>query len=393
LRKSLALVRGKALKVVHVVARFHLGGSEQLAAQLCKGLVRRGHSCTMVALTTPPMFDPVGEALKADLVHSGVELHEFAGSNFRAAVSIGAVNLARLIAKQRPDIVHSHTDRPDFAVSLASRMVRLNVARTIHNSVLWRSHPVGGYVAESGFKNDLVVSISRASHAAYRALRRRYSLPESTYQCFIMNGVELPVEENRPDRSDLLKFGADIGRVQLCFAGRLTDQKGFDVLVAATELLEPSVRDQIEVHAFGFGEDKDMLVARVRRGQLPIHFHDPVPRINRLFPAFDAVVMPSRFEGLPLVALESLAAGVPVIGTSAPGLDEVLPRDWPFIAAPGDPSGFAAQILAFLRTRHSCGPLVREASQRVSARHDPEQMVEAYLAAYIEFLGCPQRAD
>lgn len=393
MRKSLALVRGQALKVIHVVARFHLGGSEQVAAQLCKGLVRRGHSCTLVAMTTPPMFDPVGEALKADLVNSGVEFHAFAGSNYRVAGFMGAVSLARLVAKQRPDIVHSHTDRPDFAVSLASRMVRLNVARTVHNSSLWPTRPVAGYVAESGFKNELVVSISRASYAAYKGLRRRFLLPESPYQRFIMNGVELPVGEKRTDRSELLKFGADMGRVQLCFAGRLTYQKGFDVLVAATELLEPSIRDQIEVHAFGFGEDKDMLVGRVRRSQLPIHFHDPVPRINRLFPAFDAVVMPSRWEGLPLVALESLAAGVPVIGTSAPGLDEVLPRDWPFIAAPGDPSGFAAQILAFLRSRHSCGTVVREASQRVRERHDPEQMVEAYLAAYLEFLDCPRRAD
>jgi glycosyltransferase involved in cell wall biosynthesis len=400
LRKSLALVRGQALKVVHVVARFHLGGSEQVAAQLCKGLVRRGHSCTLVAVTMPPMFDPVGEALKADFVHSGIEFHELAGSNYRetgftGAVSLAltaAVSLARLVAKRRPDIVHSHTDRPDFAVSLASRMVRLNVARTIHNSSLWPTHPVAGYVAESGFKNELVVSISRASYAAYKGLRRRFLLPESPYQHFIMNGVELPVGEKKTDRSDLLKLGADMGRVQLCFAGRLTYQKGFDVLVAATELLEPSIRDQIEVHAFGFGEDKDMLVGRVRRSQLPIHFHDPVPRINRLFPAFDAVVMPSRWEGLPLVALESLAAGVPVIGTSAPGLDEVLPRNWPFIAAPGDPSGFAAQILAFLRSRHSCGSVVREATQRVRERHDPEQMVEAYLAAYIEFLDRPRRA-
>ena len=161
-------------------------------------------------------------------------------------------------------------------------------------------------MAESGFKNELVVSISRASYAAYKGLRRRFLLPESPYQHFIMNDVELPVGEKKTDRSDLLKLGADMGRVQLCFAGRLTYQKGFDVLVAATELLEPSIRDQIEVHAFGFGEDKDMLVGRVRRSQLPIHFHDPVPRINRLFPRFrcsrNAVKMggpPSRGFGKP----------------------------------------------------------------------------------------------
>jgi glycosyltransferase involved in cell wall biosynthesis len=374
------------MKIIQVIARFYLGGSEQVAVNLAQGLARRGHECWVVAITKPTESDAVGEELKRRLASAGVRMVEFDGTSFRVAGFSGAVKLARLCRSIRPDIVHSHTDRPDFAVSLAGRLTRMNLARTIHNTVLWETHWLPGRISEGGFRDDLVVSISEGSRKAYGDLRRRYELPEARCQTLIPNGIRFDDAESFV-RADLVRhFGADPSRMQLCFAGRFTYQKGFDVLLEAVEHLSPTIRSRIEIHAFGQGEESDNYRDRARQHDLPIRFHQPVAGFNRLLPAFDAVVMPSRYEGLPLVALESLVAGVPLIATTAPGLDEALPADWPLAVPPEDPAALAGMLAGFAGGAFDKSNLVAGASAWARRKYALEPMVEAYETAYRDYL-------
>jgi glycosyltransferase involved in cell wall biosynthesis len=374
------------MKIIQVIARFHLGGSEQVAVNLAHGLARRGHECWVVAITKAKEEDAVGEGLKRRLASADVRVVEFAGTNYRLAGFSGAVRLTGLCCSIRPDIVHSHTDRPDFAVSLAGRLTRMNLARTIHNTVLWESHWLPGRIAEAGFRDDLVVLISEGSRRAYGDLRQRYGLPESRNQTLIPNGI-LFDDADRLDRTDLVRdFGADPSRMQLCFAGRFTHQKGFDVLLDAVERLSPTVRNRIEIHAFGKGEEGDNYMNRARHHDLPIRFHQPIFGISRLLPAFDAVIMPSRYEGLPLVALESLVAGVPVIATAAPGLNEVLPVDWPLTVPSENPAALAGRLAESAREEFDMSDLGSRASLWARQKYALEPMVDAYETAYRKFL-------
>jgi len=154
------------------------------------------------------------------------------------------------------------------------------------------------------------------------------------------------------------------------------------------ERLPTSLLERVELHAFGQGEKLDEYVARVRKGRLPIYFHPVQYRISRMFSGFDAVVMPSRYEGLPLIALEALAAGVPLIATRAPGLDEILPPDWPLAVPPEDPDALAAVLTEFLSERFDMAGASLRAAAWVQSRFDLATMVEAYEAAYRSFLAC-----
>lgn len=110
------------------------------------------------------------------------------------------------------------------------------------------------------------------------------------------------------------------------FAGRLVAQKGIDVLLEALSLLEDSdlVFDVVLHGSGGLERDVAAAVTRLRRRvELLPSRHDLAGRLR----SFDAIVMPSRFEGLPMLVVEALCAGVPVLATNAPGLDEALP-DW-----------------------------------------------------------------
>lgn len=360
-----------------------------MAVKLACGLAQRGHDCWVVAIAQPAQSHSIREGLVREMTAASVRVVEFHTTSLRRACFTGALRLVALCRSIQPDIVHSHTDRPDFAVGLASRLMRLNVARTIHNTVIWPTHRWAGRVAESAFEDELLVCISKASEQAYLDLRRHYGLPRSRHEVLIPNGIAFNETAGRLDRSAVARaIGAGHDRRLVCFAGRFTYQKGFDVLISAMERLPTSLLDRLELHAFGEGEKLDEYVARVQKSRLPIYFHPVQYRISRMFPGFDAVVMPSRYEGLPLVALEALAAGVPLIASRAPGLDEVLPPDWPLAVPPEDPDALAAALTEFLSERFEMAGASLRAAAWAQSCFDLATMVEAYEAAYRSFLAC-----
>lgn len=112
--------------------------------------------------------------------------------------------------------------------------------------------------------------------------------------------------------------------LRLVGAGRLTDQKGFDRLIEAAPHLPADSR----VTIFGDGPDRSTLAARIAalglddRIRLAGYEADLAPHLA----GADALIMPSRWEGLPNVALEALALGTPVVATPECGLAEVAEK-------------------------------------------------------------------
>jgi glycosyltransferase involved in cell wall biosynthesis len=113
--------------------------------------------------------------------------------------------------------------------------------------------------------------------------------------------------------------------LELVCAGRLTRQKGFDVLIAALADLQCEWR----LHVFGDGPDRTDLERQVQALGLAdkVAFHGYRPDLAPWLAGADAVLVPSRWEGMPNVALEALACGTPVIARrTAGGLAELATR-------------------------------------------------------------------
>jgi glycosyltransferase involved in cell wall biosynthesis len=130
----------------------------------------------------------------------------------------------------------------------------------------------------------------------------------------------------RPDDRGLLQsLFAGPGRLLVGAAGRLSPEKGFGVLVrAAAEVCRQ--RDDVGFVVFGEGPLCDRLRHEVARLGLGDRFVLAGFRgdLDRLLPNLDLVVLPSLSEGLPNVALEAMAASVPVVATAVGGTPEVV---------------------------------------------------------------------
>ena len=168
---------------------------------------------------------------------------------------------------------------------------------------------------------------------------------------------------------------------RLVFAGRLVAQKGIDVLLEALSLLEDSdlVFDVVLYGSGGLERDVAAAVTRLRRRvELLPSRHDLAGRLR----SFDAIVMPSRFEGLPMLVVEALCAGVPVLATNAPGLDEALPDWYPGRCAVADPAALAAMISDFVHDMGRWRADAELARQWAQDRFSAATMIDRYLELY-----------
>ena len=166
--------------------------------------------------------------------------------------------------------------------------------------------------------------------------------------------------------------------------GRLSSEKGVDVFLDALALLRDRGR---AVHALvaGDGPDRDALKQQAERLGLAdaVHFVGPVADVAALYPALDAVVLPSRSEGLPNVLLEALSADRPVVATRVGAVPEVLTDAAAgVVVPPGDAPALADAIAAALSTAHD--PAARAARAETAARFSLARRVDAHRALYRE---------
>ncbi len=184
---------------------------------------------------------------------------------------------------------------------------------------------------------------------------RRWCRVPANRMSVIRNSARLGAfEHTDPGGRDRLLgfFGSDITVSQVVVgAGRFSPEKGFGVLVEAADAIIRA-NSSAGVVLFGEGPLRGELERRVaelglsRRVVLPGFRTD----LDSLIGAADVVVLPSYTEGLPNVALEASAAGVPVVATAVGGTPEAIADHVNgFLVPPGQPAAIANRVGELLR--------------------------------------------
>lgn len=373
------------MKILHVVTGFGIGGAERVAFSLATELARH-HDVQVVGIFgVPPAYEPIRQANLRLLAAGGVKTIEI-GLRKKGPQILGALaGLGSAIRNFDPHIVHSHTDIPDFFISLVRRATRFTQARTIHNTVLWPGRTLIPRVVEAGFRDDLVVGVGEGAKAAYLALRDRLGLPATNFVSVVPNGI-VPVEE-----SDLLSkdqagtiLGIAPGRVCLGFVGRLDRQKGVDLLLDAVERLEEGARRRIELHIVGDGPERNALGARA--AGLPVIFHGARADARRLMTAFDLMIVPSRHEGFPTVALEARMAGAPTLMSDAPGICDMPTTDGLLRVPAENPAALAHALRLCLDKLPELKAGAEAATSAARLTYSAARMAREYEALYGTYL-------
>jgi len=279
----------------------------------------------------------------------------------------------RELRAQRFDLVHSHGFTAAATVAMLTRLRRVPHITTLHD-ILQRSQFRGakGWLKLAGLRAllstiDVIQPVGNDARDNLlefvgRGIGRRVEV--------IRNGIAPGnfLGSRAQDLKGQLGLGADTFLIG--FFGRFMAQKGFKYLVEAVRTLESAQPGKYKVATFGAGAFIREEMAAIERLGLAhcFHFMPFSPDVGSLLKSVDVVAIPSLWEAMPLLPMEALVCGAPVIGTDCIGLKEALLDSPARVVAAADSQQLAAALRLEQQasTRAAAGAFAAEAAERFS---------------------------
>jgi glycosyltransferase involved in cell wall biosynthesis len=350
------------MRILFVIQELRTGGAERVVVALARGARSAGHDVA-VAAAPGPLADELGAPVfPLPLLRRRPWL-----------VPLTALRVRQALAAWPAELVHCHNPGMAAATSLATIRGRRPPALVSIHGVRNEDYRVAARVLRLA-----------GLPAVACGLGVEVALAEQRYDVVatIPNGI--PPAPPPGDRAELdREWGLAPEQRLVVLVGRLVDQKNQGLAIAALAeipgatlavLGEGPLRASLEREALHAGIADRVVFAGVR--------HDA----REIIGAADAVVIPSRFEGLPLVALEALAARTPIVATAVRGLRELLTDgETALLVPPGDARLLAAALRRVLE-EDVLAERLAEAGLRVAAEYTEERMVNGYLTLYNHLL-------
>jgi glycosyltransferase involved in cell wall biosynthesis len=302
----------------------------------------------------------------------------------------GALRLLHALRARRIDILHSHQFTSSLFATPAGWVGRVPlVVETPHLRERWRKGPIKGSFLVDRLVGRFVDYYIAVSEANGRYLMEEKGLPRRKVRV-ILNGSDLerfrpghPVPDGLRERLGLAPEDP-----VLVVLARLEPQKGHATLLQAI----PAVRSsfpRVRVICAGEGSLRRDLEAQASAMGLAgvVRFVGYQARSEDFLALADVVVLPSLFEGLPLVAVEALAAQRPLLATAVDGTPEVVVDGVTGLTVPpGNAGALAAALCRLLGDPALRDRLAREGRRWVAQRFDEKRQVRATQDLYVEGL-------
>ena len=276
--------------------------------------------------------------------------------------------------------VHAGIGWEGHGLTRAGRAAGLPVVRTEHLPYLLTDQGQQAEYADEIRQVNRMIVVSEASRETYAPLP---DLPPLTA---IRNGVFRPEATQSPAVvREALGIGAEVPL--LLTVARFTAQKAHATLLRAM----PEVLDRYPAARLllvGAGPEEETVAALIDElgiggAVTMLGRRDDVPD---LLGAADLFVLPSEFEGLPLVLLEAMAIGLPVVATAIGGTEEAVGPDYPLLAEARNSPALAAAIITALRQPEQTLANAEKLQQRFAANFTAEKMAEATKEVYAPLL-------
>jgi glycosyltransferase involved in cell wall biosynthesis len=187
-----------------------------------------------------------------------------------------------------------------------------------------------------------------------------------------------------PSPAELARAKADAGeagRPVVFAAGRLTAQKGFGVLLRAAEQWQRLDPPPVLAIA-GEGPLGPALAAQARAAGVAVRFLGERGDVPALLAAAAVVVVPSIWEGQPLIVQEALRAGRPLVASRTGGIPALTGEDGALLVPPGDPTALAGAVRHVLTDPDVAARLAAAATARAAELPTPAAAAAAAIAIY-----------
>jgi glycosyltransferase involved in cell wall biosynthesis len=298
-----------------------IGGLERAQLEACRQLRARGHRIDLLYIEPGDLSSEWDDIAERRLRVDGYSL--FRGQPVGSLRSVGGV--VRAIRRLAPDLVYAHHHHQTLGPALARTPLVCHMhlpppdSRSLQDDFALRRSR--GLISVSGFtagqwSESLGVPIDRFAVVANGVDLGRFAPADAAQREAVRASLGLPTD-----------------RFLILYAGRVDPDKGVDRALEAMNLLEPSeyhlaVAGDANPGSFGGDAAAAETYAdelRGRYGGAAVTWLGRLKDVSALLAAADAVVLPSLFpDPLPLIVLETLASGTPIVASAVGGIPEML---------------------------------------------------------------------
>lgn len=327
-------VPGEAPRILQVFVPGAAGGLESVVVMLARGLKEAGGAVAVSAVLEPGTAVPASVVALQD---AGLEVFCHAPAH-RAYLRERQLH-EQTIQRWNAQIVHTHGYRADLlAGSAAARLGRARIA-TVHGFTGgdWKNRLYERLQLRSFRRYDRIVAVSRPIRERLLAIGiadERIAVVPNAWSS------TRPLLTRAAARTAL---GVAPGARIVGWVGRLSQEKGADILLSALALLGDQT---IGVSVLGDGAERTVLQERAQALGVSqrVRWHGVVPDAGIYGAAFDCFVLSSRTEGTPIALLEAMASGVPVVTTAVGGVPDVVTSEEALLVPAEDPGALAGAI-------------------------------------------------
>ena len=350
-------------RILLVSKGLDIGGIERMVVDLANALARSGVD-VHVAVVNDRRDGLIGQ-----LERSGITLHRLGGSDligFRAAA-----RLARLVRDSRFDVVHVHGPLP----SIVARLVpgKRPLVTTSHTPMSALRRPTRALWLLTSRADNATIAVSAVVAT---------SMPRLVAADVIVIPHGLDMDAIRRVRVAAKASQREPGEVVGITVASHRDAKNYPNLLHA---LQVALDRGVPLRLIAIGDGPDLQHHRALARQLGIDgsitFVPPDPDILGLIASADFLVVASDYEGQPLVVMEALALGVPVVATAVGRVPELVNPSVGRVVPPGDPEALGGAMAEL-----AAGPLLRSRLAVNASEHSSswtfDDIATAHLGIY-----------
>ena len=296
----------------------------------------------------------------------------------------------KLLNREKPDIVNPHLF---FASRFASPIAKFCgvpvVIETAHIREAWRKGFIKTFYPIDKFFSLFVNRFIAVSYAVKDYLINTKGINPGKIRV-IHCGIDVNRFAEAGQKDNLVEKEFSFKGVKIGVVGRLEPQKGHIYLLESAKIVlneindvkffiigEGSLREELELKAVNLGIGKNVLFTGYHR-KLPAAIY-----------MLDIFVLPSLYEGLPVVVMEALAASKPVVVTAVDGSPEIIKNHETGIIVPAkDPVSLAEAIIFLIKNREIARRYAEKGKENILGNFTIEKQVEETERFYRE---CMQR--
>jgi glycosyltransferase involved in cell wall biosynthesis len=357
-------------RVLHLLAPTREGGLEQVVTMI--STIQRSAGVHVGAVLSPDQaadhpfvtrLQALGVPVTSVVVGGRSYLREYR-------------SLAILIDRLKPSIVHTHGYHADVIGGAVARAKGIPTVSTVHGftqgvlrNVLYE------WMQRIALKRaDAVIAVSEP---LVRILINAGVAKRKIHQ--VRNGFA-PMQPPLTRSVARTKLGISSNALVAGWVGRLSQDKGADVMLDALALADPAWK----LSMIGEGRDRDKLLRKAASLGITdrVTWHGHVPDAGLLMTAFDAFVLSSRTEGTPITLLEAMRACVPIVATRVGGVPDVVSSREALLVAAEEPAQIASALADIASGQSAARERGVRARDKAKEKFGPAAWLTAVSAVY-----------